>query len=76
MPMNNLFPSPTAQRLGSDLGFGGGLLDEERQNLTEEEKRRRRLGLSPASDQSPTTRALLGGLSSMSGPNFNLGGIR
>ena len=70
---NNL--SPTAQRLGTDLGFGGASLDQQRTDETEEQKRRRRLGLSPLADQSPTTRALLGGLAGMSG-QFNIGGLR
>ena len=68
MPIN----SPTVSLLGSDLGFGGGTLQQQRQDETEEEKRRKRL-VSPAADQSPTVRALMGG---MGGSQFNLGGLR
>ena len=67
--------SPTASLLGADLGFGGDMLTKQREDETEEEKRRRRLGLSPASDQSPTVRALMGGMAGMGGP-FSTGGLR
>jgi hypothetical protein len=68
--------SPTASALGADLGFGGDMLTKQRQDEEEELRRRRKLGLSPAANGSPTVKALLGGLSGMGGPNFNIGGLR
>ncbi len=53
--------SPTLAALG-DLGFGGSALSQQQQDEEEELKRRKRLGLSPAANQSPTARALLGGM--------------
>ena len=66
--------SPTVSALG-DLGFGGGLLGQQTEAELEEERRKKRLGLSAASNQSASVKALLGGLGGMSGP-YSLGGMR
>jgi hypothetical protein len=67
--------SPTVAQLG-DLGFGGGLLGQQTDAELEEERRKKRLGLSAAANGSASVKALLGGLSGMGGPNFNVGGMR